>query len=1052
MKLAIESALLLVATVDAVTAQIYNTRFDGVTWDNDNWILKTTTLDQGHYQSRMSLANGYLGINLAAVGPFFEVDTPVDGDIISGWPLFSRRQTFATISGFWDSQPRTNGSNFPWLYQYGGESVISGVPHWAGLTVQTEDSILNASVKASQISNFSSTVDFKAGVMSWNYTWTPAGGVTLSIEYTVFVHKLYINQAAVQLKMTAASDINVTVTDILEGDCAVRTDFVGKGSENSSSTIWTAVRPNGISNVTAYIYSTLSGDGISTTQPITESPSIGANQSSIAQSVQVSLSGGSTTTITKYIGGASTDAFDDPQSVARNASTSAATAGFDNLIQSHITEWANTLTVDSVDDYSFPDNGSLPDDSYIVEQQITSVTNFFQLLQNTVGANAIALSGNNTLLNANSISVGGLGSDSYAGLIFWDADIWMSSSLVVSFPEAAKAITNYRERLFPQAKENINMAFSSSQNETGKFSSGGAVFPWTSGRFGNCTGTGPCYDYEYHINGDIGLGLYNYYIVTGDEDTFREEMFPVYDAIATFYSDLLTLNASSGEWELSNATDPDEYANNVNNPGFTMALIETHMNRTNAFRSNFNMELNTAAANQSADVKVPVSDSADIILEYATMNGSISVKQADVVLVDDFLSYPNAYTLSDLDYYAGKQSTIGPGMTYGVFSINANAYAPSGCSSYTYDVYSSHPYIRAPWFQYSEQLVDDYTANGGTHPAYPFLTGMGGANRVGIFGYLGLRLRIDSLNVDPSLPPQIPHLDFRTFYWQGHAINATSNTTHTTLSRIPEKNLPNANQSYLNSSIPLTIGSNYSTVAYELPFSGDAIVIPNRQIGNIKTWSGNLAQCLPASSPQDFKPGQFPFAANDGAVSTKWQPVAANVSSSVTIDLGEQAVGQSVAGFRFDWAQAPPSGYYVTFSNTSSSDGSVSATDRGAINVTRSESVEVSTPYDAASVYLITPYASNTTNVTLDSPVYSGRYATLTIWGNQATGDDGAGATVAEFGVITGDITTGNATGSGNSSDSGSGDVGASSASGSAVSQKSLVALLVFFVSVIMFT
>lgn len=71
-----------------------------------------------------------------------------------------------------------------------------------------------------------------------------------------------------------------------------------------------------------------------------------------------------------------------------------------------------------------------------------------------------------------------------------------------------------------------------------------------------CIGTGPCFDYEYHINGDIGLGLYNYYAVTGDEGTFRNEMFPVYDAIASFYSDLLTLNESTGQWELTNATDP----------------------------------------------------------------------------------------------------------------------------------------------------------------------------------------------------------------------------------------------------------------------------------------------------------------------------------------------------------------------------------------------------------------------------------------------------------------------------------------------------------------
>lgn len=555
----LRSATLLLATTPLPTlAQINPTRFAGVTWDNDNWILRTTTLDQGHYQSRMSLANGYLGINLAAAGPFFEVDTPVNGDAISGWPLFSRRQTFATISGFWDTQPTTNGTNFAWLNQYGGESVISGVPHWAGLTVDAGGGqVLDAGVDAATISEFSSLMDFKAGVLAWNYTWTPAGGSPLGVQYTLLVHKLLVNQAAVQLTLTAlAGDANVTVTDVIQGDGAVRTDFADKGSDSNTSTIWTAVRPNGVSNVTAYIYSTLAGDGFSTTQAATDSPALGLNESSIAQSAQLALRAGSATTVTKYIGGASTDAFGDPQSVARDASAAGAAAGFDSLLRSHTAEWASILTADSVDDYSF-ENGSLSADPYIVELQVTSVTNPFQLLQNTVGPNALAETGGNGLLNVNSISVGGLGSDSYAGLVFWDADVWMAPGLLVAFPEAASAIANYRARLFPQAQRNVDMAFSSSQNETGKFTSGAAaVFPWTSGRFGNCTGTGPCFDYEYHINGDIGLELFNYLAVTGDTATFNEKYFPIYDGIATFYSELVSLNESTGTYTLSNATDP----------------------------------------------------------------------------------------------------------------------------------------------------------------------------------------------------------------------------------------------------------------------------------------------------------------------------------------------------------------------------------------------------------------------------------------------------------------------------------------------------------------
>lgn len=492
----------------------------------------------------------------------------------------------------------------------------------------------------------------------------------------------------------------------------------------------------------------------------------------------------------------------------------------------------------------------------------------------------------------------------------------------------------------------------------------------------------------------------------------------------------------------------DEYANFVDNPGFTMALMKTHIETANTFRTSFGQQVNTLAANTSSNMNIPVDDQANLILEYTAMNGSISVKQADVVLVDDFLNYPNPYSLSNLDYYAGKQSVNGPGMTYGVFSIVANAHSPSGCSAYTYGIYASHPYVRAPWFQYSEQLLDDYTANGGTHPAYPFLTGMGGANRVAIFGFLGLRLRLDTLNVDPSLPPQITNLDYRTFYWQGHAINATSNATHTTLRRIVGKSLPHANATYATSAIPVTIGSDASNIVYQLPASGEAVVVPNREMGSVATWAGNIAQCAPASSDADYAPGQFPFAANDGAVSTKWQPVSANASASVTIDMGAEAVGQAVAGFRFDWAQAPPRGYSVGFANGTG--GGTQA--QGFVNATSSESVEISSPYDAVAAGQITPYASNTTNVSLSSsqaPVYAGRYATLTIWGNQASGDDGVGATVAEFAVIVGANNTGTGNGTGSSSGGAGGQTTGSLACGWSADRKNALLLVSGLVSML---
>lgn len=452
---------------------------------------------------------------------------------------------------------------------------------------------------------------------------------------------------------------------------------------------------------------------------------------------------------------------------------------------------------------------------------------------------------------------------------------------------------------------------------------------------------------------------------------------------------------------LTNMTDPDEYANAVDNGGFTMPLIADTLTNANTFAGFLGLTPNSTFTDIASNIFISRDASAGIIDEYTGMNGSISVKQADVVLDTFPLNYQLNYTaqdsLNDLNYYAGKQSLNGPGMTYAIFSIVASAVEPSGCSSYTYQQYSEQPYARAPWFQLSEQLIDDFTLNGGTHPAYPFLTGHGGANQVTIFGYLGLRLDPSyTLIINPSLPPQIPNLKYRTFYWQGWPISAVANQTSTTLTRLPNPYIT-ANMTFATTSIPIQIGNtnndNNNPTTYMLPPNG-TIVVPNRQIANIAAIQGNIAQCLPVSSANDFQPGQFPISAVDGAASTKWQPNYSNISQSLTITLTSQPY-QPITGFFFDWAQNPPTNFTVLFHNTSS------PSDPSAVVATSVSTVDISIPYNASEVALITPYMSNTTNVTLNPPVWSGGYATLEIQGNQASNaTNSTGATVAEWAIL----------------------------------------------------
>ncbi|KAJ5219710.1 hypothetical protein N7468_008914 [Penicillium chermesinum] len=982
----------------ANSSHVYPTDFEGVTWDDENWILSTTKLDQGKFQTRGSMANGYIGISVASVGPFFEVDTPQDGDdAISGWPLFSRRQSFATISGFYDAQETTNSTNYPWLGQYGWDSVISGVPHWSGLVLDLGNgTYLDATVDNKTISRFRSTYDFKAGVLSWSYTWTPKGDRgSFQITYRLFTNKLYINQAVVDLVVVPSKDSQATVVNVLDGASAVRTDYVE--SDEDDLAIYSAVRPNGIANVTAYVYSNLTGSAavdLSSRKLVTDKPYLSSADSSIGQSVDIKLKAGQPARVTKYVGAASSDAFDNPQQVAKDAAATGLKNGFSKSLRAHVSEWASVMPDNSVDSYALPGNGSLPADSIIVDSAIIAVANTYYLLQNTVGKNAIKASSSDHL-NENSIAVGGLVSDSYAGQIFWDADLWMQPGLTTSHPEAAQSITNYRVKMFDQAKENIKTSYAGSQNKT-NFSPAAAIFPWTSGRFGNCTATGPCWDYEYHLNGDIGLAMINQWVTSGDTKAFKNDLFPIFDSAATLYADLLKPNGSS--WTLTNLTDPDEYANHVDAGGYTMPLIAETLRRANDFPNVLVLREN------------------GVTLEFTTMNGSAVVKQADVVLDTFPLDYTANYTtqnsLNDLDYYANKQSADGPAMTWAIFSIVANAMSPSGCSAYTYGQYAYKPYTRAPFFQMSEQLIDNSTTNGGTNPAFPFLTGHGGSNQVVLFGYLGLRLLPDDfLHVDPDLPLQIPYLKYRTFYWRGWPISAWSNYTHTTMSRAADTPpLDTADQRFANKSITVRAGPTTKARTYHLPTNG-SVVIPNRQISAKRTVAGNLVQCQTVASLDSYEPGQFPIAAVDGAASTKWQPSLASNWSSITVSLGDE-VGTPVSGFYFDWAQAPPVNATIIFHNQTLTDATIgsplSSDEAGYTVVSSLRDIKISNPYDEATTDLdaIAIPVGNTTDVTLDNPVPAARYASLFIVGNQALGDidvkykNGTGATVAEWAII----------------------------------------------------
>jgi trehalose/maltose hydrolase-like predicted phosphorylase len=458
----------------------------------------------------------YTGASLASAGPFFETDvnqTDATGtQPTNGWPLFNPRIAFSTISGFWNIQPNGSGTNYPWLNQYGWESFIAGIPHPTAIVFAFGDNYeayLDATVKNTTISNYQSKVTFKNGLAEWMYTWSPPEtATTFNISYTVLFSLSRPNVIAVKADITPSGDINGTVTDLLDGRSAVRSYLNDKGMDANGNTIYTSVHPSGLANRTGYVVSGLNFSEVYTNASSRAAGSglyVPQNDTTISQSFAINLKKGETATFYKYVGVTSNDKFPDSEATAREIQETAQADGWNTLYDEHVTAWSKIMAADNIDDFADPATGDLPDNAIIQLLHMQSMANTFYLVSNLLP--------DGSGLNDDSVSVGGLASDSYGGDIFWDADYWMGPGLNIAFPSYSKQISNFRVKQLPQAL--ANAAFNG-------YPEGSALFPWTAGRYGNCTGTGPCADYEYHINYDISFNILQQYNITRDLTWFNE--------------------------------------------------------------------------------------------------------------------------------------------------------------------------------------------------------------------------------------------------------------------------------------------------------------------------------------------------------------------------------------------------------------------------------------------------------------------------------------------------------------------------------------------------
>ncbi|MEV4436289.1 discoidin domain-containing protein [Streptomyces sp. NPDC049555] len=816
----------------------------------DGWTLATDRIDTDDTHHAY-VGNGYLGQRIPPNGAGYS-----DSSAKTGWPLFTPSYDGSFVSGLYAHNPQTAADR----------QAVAALPTWTGLTVGTGGAhadTFNSLTKAGRISGYRQTLFLHCGIVRTSLTWTAADGRATDLVYDVLADRDDPHTGAVRLSITPRWSGRATVTDLLDGHGARRIRQTGGGDRTAQSahdgrTMDVAFRTDGTDTDGAVASTLQAGRSV---HPSTSRRAEAARDLSASQSLTFPVRKGHAYEVIKYIGVDTALTSRAPRQEATAASLRAARRGWDGLLRAHTAAWARLWR----SGIEVPGQRDLQ--AWVRSAQYGLLSSARQ------GA-------------SDSIAPAGLTSDNYAGLVFWDAETWMYPALLATAPDLARTVVDYRYRTLPGARENAR-----------KLGYQGLFYPWNSGSKGDlaqeCHSVDPPHcRTQIHLQSDISLATWQYYLATGDTGWLRERGWPVMKGIAEFWAGRVSRN-TDGSYSIKDTAGPDEYSNGVNDAVFTNAGAVTAL-RNAAHAAHLLGERAPAEWTAIADrIRIPYDAARKVYLQYDGYAGS-RIKQADTVLLTYPLEWPmpRGAAAGTLDYYARRTDPDGPAMTDSVHAVAAAGTGEAGCSTYTYLQRSIRPFVRGPFAQFSEARgakagAEDPLAGS---PAHDFLTGKGGFLQIFTNGLTGMRMREDRLHLDPMLPPQLARgVTLRGLHWQGRTYDIELGARVTTVR--------------LTGGAPMTL----DTPQGARVLTGAAPVVLETRRPDLAP-TGNLARCTAATASSE-EPGLYAAAAVDGNPATAWVPDGRD--GELTTDLGKPVRVTKVTP---DWSGPAPAAYEVRYS------------------------------------------------------------------------------------------------------------------------------------------
>jgi hypothetical protein len=150
----------------------------------------------------------------------------------------------------------------------------------------------------------------------------------------------------------------------------------------------------------------------------------------------------------------------------------------------------------------------------------------------------------------------------YSGHAFWDSDSWIFPALVLLHPERARSMVAFRERTADAARARAS-----------EHGFAGTMYPWESDPENGSEQTphsaAALAETEIHVNADVALAQWQYYLATHDRDWLKSHGWPVIRDVARFWASRASYDAQAHRYDIAHVNSVAESNSNIADDTFT---------------------------------------------------------------------------------------------------------------------------------------------------------------------------------------------------------------------------------------------------------------------------------------------------------------------------------------------------------------------------------------------------------------------------------------------------------------------------------------------------